>query len=319
MLCIAEFHRMPFSSTEDGASSIAYDERLQGKCATRLRKYWIFVVALTLLGWLLPAVAETVKDMPQPTNYVNDYVGVLNDSTKSDLNATLQALDKQADAQIFVAIIHKIEDAASPAEFANELLAKWKPGQKGKDRGVVLVLAVDDHKYQFEIGYGLEGILPDGKTGDIGRDMVPDLKAVNYNGALRTAIGEMSDVIAQDAGVTLQTQQPLRRDRHTSDRGSGVPVGLIFFGIILFILMLSRFGSRGGRGGPYGGAGGGGGFWTGLILGNLLSGGRRGGSGWRDNDSGWGGGGGGWGGGGGGGFSGGGGGSSGGGGAGGSW
>lgn len=284
--------------------------------ARRILRYWGFVVAVVLLGWVLPAVAETVKDMPMPTAYVNDYAGVLSDSTKSDLNDQLRALDTQAHAQMFVAIIRKIEGASSPAEFANELLAKWKPGQKGQDRGVVLVLAVDDHKYQFEIGYGLEGILPDGKTGDIGRDMVPDLKAGNYNGALRTAVGEISDVIAKDAGVTLNISQPVQQYRRRQ-RSSGSPFsGILIFLAILFFIFLASRGGRGG-GGRYGGGGGGGGFLTGMILGNLLGGGRRGG--WGGDDSGWGGGGGGGWGGGGGGFSGGGGGSSGGGGAGGSW
>ncbi|MEZ2346009.1 YgcG family protein [Terriglobus sp. RCC_193] len=285
--------------------------------ARRFLRYWGFVVAVALIGWVLPAVAESVKDMPMPTAYVNDYAGVLSDSTKSDLNDQLRALDTQAHAQMFIAVIHKIEGAASPAEFANDLLAKWKPGQKGQDRGVVLVLAVDDHKYQFEIGYGLEGILPDGKTGDIGRDMVPDLKAGNYNGALRTAVGEVSDVIARDAGVTLTTSQPLQTNRR-KQRSSGSPISgiLIFLAILFFIFLASRGGRGGGGGGRYGG-GGGGGFLTGMILGNLLGGGRRGG--WGGDDSGWGGGGGGGWGGGGGGFSGGGGGSSGGGGAGGSW
>jgi uncharacterized protein len=49
-------------------------------------------------------------------------------------------------------------------------------GRKGSDRGVLVLLAVDDHKYRIEVGYGLEGILPDGKVGDIGREMVPDLR-----------------------------------------------------------------------------------------------------------------------------------------------
>ena len=241
--------------------------------------------------------------MSEPTAYVNDYAGVLNDATKTDLDNLLKQLDTQAHAQVFVAVIHKIEDGNSPAEFANQLFAKWKPGPKGQDRGALLLISVDDHKYQFEIGYGLEGILPDGKTGDIGRDMVPDLKDGNYNGAVRTAISSLSTVIAQDANVTLNTaEQPRRhRTRQRSGGGSGF-VGLLVFLFILFIILRG-----GGRGGP-------GGFLSGMVLGGMLGQGRdRGGWG--------GGGGGGWGGGGdsGGGFGGGEGGSSGGGGAGGSW
>jgi uncharacterized protein len=274
--------------------------------AARLRQYWVFVVALTLIGWLLPAAAESVKSMPQPTAYINDYAGVLNDSTKNDLDALLKQLDTQAHAQVFVAVIKKIDDDNSPAEFANQLLAKWKPGSKGSDRGVVLLISVEDHKYQFEIGYGLEGILPDAKTGDIGREMVPDLKAGSYDGAVRTAVNDLSNVIAQDAGVTLDV--PQQQVRRTARRHSSGGSGIWGFLVVLFIIFVLMRG--GGRGGP-------GGLLTGMLLGNMMGGGRyRGGDGFGGG-GGFGGGDGG--GGGGGGFGGGDGGSSGGGGAGGGW
>ncbi len=68
------------------------------------------------------------------------------------------------------------------------------------------MLAVADHKYRIEVGYGLEGILPDGKVGDIGREMVPDLRAGDYDGAVTLAVGEVAQVIAADAKVTLDDQ-----------------------------------------------------------------------------------------------------------------
>jgi uncharacterized protein len=278
----------------------------------RCRQRW-FVLLLVVLGCVFPATGETVKSMPDPTNYVNDYTGVLNESTKTDLDNLLHALDTQAHAQVFVAVIKKIDDDSSPAEFANELFAKWKPGGKGSDRGVLLLVSVGDRKYQFEVGYGLEGILPDAKVGDIGRDMVPDLRSGSYNGAVRTAVNEVSDVIAKDANVTLDVpqQQAARQggSRRRSGGGASSLVGILVFLFILFLLF--RGGGRGGRGGGPGG------LLTGMVLGNML-GGRRG----RGDDWGGGGfGGGSWGGGGGGGggFGGGGGGSSGGGGAGGGW
>lgn len=242
--------------------------------------------------------------MPAPTDYVNDYAGVLNEATKSDLDGLLKQLDTQAHAQVFVAIIRKIDDDNTPAEFANELFAKWKPGPKDQSRGALLLISVQDHKYQFEIGYGLEGILPDGKTGDIGREMVPDLKDGNYNGAVRTAVNDLTTVIAQDAGLSLSTPQQSHRQRarQRSGGGSGI-VGLLVFLFILFVIL---------RGG---GRGGGGGFLPGVILGGMMGGGRRGGWGGGYGGGGWGGGDGG----GGGGFGGGEGGSSGGGGAGGGW
>ena len=73
-----------------------------------------------------------------------------------------------------------------------------------------MLLAVDDHKYRIEVGYGLEGILPDGKMGDIGREMVPDLRASDYDGAVTLAVGEIAQVIAADANVTLNQTSPRR-------------------------------------------------------------------------------------------------------------
>ncbi|MGI4852566.1 MAG: TPM domain-containing protein [Janthinobacterium lividum] len=222
---------------------------------------------MALFAWVYPAAAESVKTMPAPTAYVNDYAGVLNESTKTDMDALLKQLDTQAHAQVLVAVIHKIDDDSTPAEFANQLFAKWKPGPKDKDRGALLLISVEDHKYQFEIGYGLEGILPDGKTSDIGREMVPDLKSGSYDGAVRTAVNDLTAVIAQDAGVTLtvpQHQYHRESAQRKSSTGGGI-FGLLFFLFILFMILRG-----GGRGGP-------GGFLSGMLLGGLLGGGRGGG------------------------------------------
>ena len=267
-----------------------------------MRQSRLFVVLLCCLGWFSPGLhGESVKTIGPPTNYVTDLAGVLNASTESDLDALLKSVHDQANAQVFVVTVHKIDDDEPIDQFANELFQKWKIGNAKTDKGALLVLSVDDHKYRIEVGYGLEGILPDGKTGDIGRDMVPDLQSGNYDGAVRTGVNEIADVIAQDAGVTLQTKQPVRRQRRQSqESGGGFGLfGILFIGFILWMLF------RGGRGGRGGGGygGGGGGFLSGLLLGNLLGGGRSwgggrgswddsGGGGWGGGDSGgsWGGG-----------------------------
>jgi len=105
-------------------------------------------------------------------------------------------------AQIFFVTI-KTLDGESVETFANELFHNWKIGEKKTDRGVLLLLAVNDHKRWIEVGYGFEGILPDGKVGDIGREMVPALKAANYDEAARVGVRDVAKVIATDANVTL--------------------------------------------------------------------------------------------------------------------
>ncbi len=90
---------------------------------------------------------------------------------------------QRANAQIAVVTIHNL-DGDDAADYASRLEDKWHMGKKGSDRGVLLLLAVDDHQYRIDVGYGLEGILPDGKIGDIGREMRVYLRQGNYDDAV---------------------------------------------------------------------------------------------------------------------------------------
>jgi uncharacterized protein len=238
---------------------------------------------LTVLA--LPALAERAEDLPQPTDYVSDFAHVLSPEAIARLDRICGQLDhSQANAQVAVVTI-KTLDGVDPAEFANALEDKWKMGRKGSDRGVLVFLAVDDHKRRIEVGYGLEGILPDGKLGDIGREMVPDLRANDFDGAVTLAVGEVAQVIATDAKVTLDEEpgavrQPVRH--------GGIPaklilmvILLIFFGgfhLLRFLFGFGLFSSMmgGGRGG-FGGGGFGGGDSGGGGFGGFGGGGFGGG------------------------------------------
>jgi uncharacterized protein len=221
------------------------------------------------------ARAEKVSDLPaKPAGYVNDYAGVLSEDAKAQLEQLCQQLDTQAHAQIAIVTI-KTLDGDDIDQFSNDLFHKWGVGQKGTDRGVMLLFAIQDRKRRIEVGYGLEGILPDGKVGDIGRDMVPSLKAGNYDDAVATGTGEVAQVIADDAHVSL-SGQPQQQVQRQQEHGS--PIGLFIFIAIIFLaitlggrsgllwLLLGSFMGGGfggnGRGGGFGGGGGdsGGGF-----------------------------------------------------------
>jgi uncharacterized protein len=251
--------------------------------------------------------AEPISQL-QPSNYVNDFAGVLDPTTVASLNDLCRQVDEKAHAQIAVVTV-KSTDGQDVVSYAVALYQKWGIGSKGKDRGVLILLATQDRKYWTTVGYGLEPILPDGKVGGFGREAVPYLKSGDYNGAVSLITSRVANVIAEDAGVTLVQagrRPPIaRQNRQPMGVGGFIALAVIFI-VIVWAL------SRAGRGGS--GRGGGSGFLSGLLWGILFSSlsGRRGGYG----GSSWGGGGFG---GGGGGFGGFGGGSTGGGGAGGSW
>ena len=99
-----------------------------------------------------------------PTNYVNDFAGVLSPQTLASLNALCAQVDRQAHAQIALVTIKSLD--GEPIEnFATALEDKWKVGKKGTDRGLLVIFATTDRKYRIEVGYGLEGILPDARVG----------------------------------------------------------------------------------------------------------------------------------------------------------
>ncbi|MGB6780941.1 MAG: TPM domain-containing protein [Terracidiphilus sp.] len=235
--------------------------------------------------------------MPKPTDFVNDYAHVLSPDAIARIDSICSELDHTAaNAQVAVVIVHNL-DGDDAADWASRLEDKWHMGKKGSDRGVLLLLAVDVHQYRIDVGYGLEGILPDGKLGDIGREMRVDLRQGDYDGAVLQAVGEIGQVIAEDAHVTLAEQPPVEQAAPQSVH-RGFPLGRLIFFIIFFVLFggswISRLlfgamlfgnwrgggwgGGSWGSGGGWGGGGGGGGSGFGGFGGGSFGGGGAGGS-----------------------------------------
>ncbi len=236
------------------------------------------IAAALLLVVLLPLVARAERvGQLKPQGYVNDFAGVLSDQAKSQLTALCEEVDHRAGAQIAVVTVHSLE-GQNASDFAVDLAEHWGVGPKQKDRGVLILLAPNDHKYWVTVGYGLEPILPDGKVGGFGRGMIPLLRQNDYDGALLLLTGRIAEVIAQDRGVTLTAARDIPTgpaERENAPNILSILVFLFFlaFPIFGFILrLLTGFGGgrhrRGGWGmfgGPWigGGFGGGGGGFGG--------------------------------------------------------
>ena len=247
-----------------------YNER--GMKGLRRARFAVFPPLLAVLFAFLPisSRAQAVASLPQPTDYVSDFAHVLSPDAIARLDSICEQLD------------HSRPTRRSPSSPCTTSMATTRPttptslkttgrwANKGDNKYAMVLLAVADHKYRIEVGYGLEGILPDGKTGDIGRDMVPDLKAGDYDGAVTMAVGEVAQVIADDAKITLNQDEPAAPPSQPVSQG--IPVSkiiliillLVFFGggsLLRMLFGASLFFGGWGRGGWGGGAGmGGGGF-----------------------------------------------------------
>lgn len=267
------------------------DFKHQNSCLRWLTRL-LPILSFVLLGLGGPCLAETV-DQLKPHDYVNDFAEVLDASTEQNLAKLCGEVDQKAHAQIAVVTI-KTLGGQSIEDFSNRLFQKWGVGYKGTDRGVMLVLAVQDHQYWTEVGYGLEPILPDGKVGGFGRQMVPLLRTGDTNRAVMQMISQIAQVIAQDSHVTLQSlsQAPLPAPPEENDwqqlhLTAGEMIGIAILALIVFPILLKFFGplfllsmfmGGGGRGGWGGGGFGGGSGGFGGFGGGSSGGGGAGGS-----------------------------------------
>jgi uncharacterized protein len=248
---------------------------MQGRIRAALSRVFTiaFVVTLTICAAFC---AVDVNSLPKPTGYVSDLAHVLSPAEKEQLEAFCTKVEQQLGVQLALVTIDTVGDG--PIEdFAIQLARKWGVGDRKSNQGVLLLLAVKDHKDDIETGRGIEPYLTDGFSGSILRSIRPELRADNYGGALLTAARAMAQQIAQGKGIAFSDDlpQPPEQPRNFgSPHRSHIPGPLLIFGIFFLIWLLSRAG-RGGRRG-----GGAGSFLTGMLLGNLLGGRRGSGSGW---------------------------------------
>jgi uncharacterized protein len=226
------------------------------------------MVLLSAAAW-----AEPVSQL-KPTGYVNDFAHVLNPATASQIEDLCHQVDEKAHAQIALVTINSL-DGSDIESYAVDLFKQWGIGSKSTDHGVLILYAIGDHRARIEVGYGLEPILPDGKTGSFQREAIPLMRTGDYNQALLLVTSRVADVIATDAGVQLTNALPRAPVQERPESNSG---GVSLFGIIIFIvialvvlltplrtvlfwfLFSGGFGGGGGGFGGFGGGGGGGGF-----------------------------------------------------------
>jgi uncharacterized protein len=226
---------------------------------------------------------------PAPAAYFNDYAHVVSAGTAAQLNQTLENFERQSSEQIVVAVFPKMQSDSSIEDYTVRVARSWQVGQKDKNNGAVLFVFVQDHKMFIEVGYGLEGVLPDALCKRIiDEQIAPRFKAGDFDGGLTAGVQSILAATKGEYKGTGATVADSRTPHGSSSPflGFGFIALLIIFiifsrgsGMFLPWLLLSSSGSsRGWGGGGFsggGGFGGGGGFSGG---GGSFGGGGAGGS-----------------------------------------
>ena len=250
----------------------------------RLKCKSIIIIAFVLFIFVAAPTGYSAEIPAMPANPVVDLAGIIDEAVETKINLYLRELERKTTAQMAILTVKSLE-GQSIEDFSLTIAHdKWKLGQKGKDNGVLLVVAFNDKKYRIEVGYGLEGVLPDSLVGGIGRQyLVPYFRKGDYSSGIYGATLVIANKIAADAGVTItampavQITYPVKKTKRAVGP-FGKIISLVFFLIMLFLfiknprffltlLLLSSMGGRrshwGGSGGGFGGGGfggGGGGF-----------------------------------------------------------
>src|SRR4051812_5833070 len=261
------------------------------------------VCSLALVA-LIATFAYAQPAPPQLTKPVNDFASVIDAQSAAAMDGMIRSLQETTGDVVVVATVESFQPYGSIQEYAAKMFENGGRGigQRGKDNGLLVVLAVKDRRVQVEVGYDLEQFVTDGFAGETSRQvMAPEFAEGRYGPGLQAGVARLIGRIADGRNVTLQgvPRQPDRRAQRSPGFGGAGPITLFVLFIVINAIIgrLRRRGRRGRWGGwssgvgPFGGGFGSGGFGGGGFGGGGFGGGFGGFGGGR---SGGGGGGGGW-------------------------
>src|SRR5216117_2016053 len=253
----------------------------------RAKQPALLVAAFFALLATKSQAAEVIP--PKPDRYFNDYAGVISREAADRFNEQLAQFERETSDQVVVTIFPKMRSDSDVADYTQRVAQAWGVGQKERRNGVVLFVFIQDRTMFIQVGYGLEGALPDATEFDITeRHIKPLFRAGNYEAVLASGIDLIFKAIRGEykgSGKTVAEQRG----------GSGVSGLLPFLIFVVVLIVISRvmrrlggYGYSSGRGGPVflptGGGGGwssgGGGGFSGFSGGGGSFGGGGAGSSW---------------------------------------
>ncbi len=170
----------------------------------RMRNFRPLFLVLFFLATIGSALAsDRLIDRLQPRGFVSDYAHVLSASEEQQLVSMITELRQKTGAELAVVTLQSLEGNEID-DFSNRLFEKWGIGQKGKDNGLLFLVAMKDRKMRIEVGYGLEGAIPDAKAGRIRREVItPYFKSGNPGRGIVAGVAALSQEIAKEYGVQL--------------------------------------------------------------------------------------------------------------------
>ncbi|HEY4256012.1 MAG TPA: TPM domain-containing protein [Candidatus Udaeobacter sp.] len=216
------------------------------KVQTRLSASLLALASLLVIG---SQAAEVIP--PKPDRYFNDYAGVVSKEADQHFNEQLEQFERETSDQVVVAVFPKMQSDSDIADYTQRVAQAWGVGQKERRNGVMLFMFIQDRKMFIQVGYGLEGALPDATAFDITeRHIKPLFRAGNYEAGLATGI----DLICKAIRGEYEGSGKTVAEQHRGSGGLGLLPFIIFVIVLIVISRVMRrlggYGYSSGRGGP---------------------------------------------------------------------
>lgn len=207
------------------------------------------VIVCALITAAKPAFAQAGK-FPAYVGHVNDFANVIDPATEKKMGDILLNFEKKTGTQIAVVTMTTL-GGQSLEDYSTDLYRAWGIGGKSgenRDKGALLLVVVQDRRTRLEVGYGLEGDLPDGLAGQIIANMRPDLQAANYSAAMMKGMRTIVDTLAARWNVSLEGIE----DRQFAYQGEEIPelsgkALAIMVGVFILFMILMAFAARSAR------------------------------------------------------------------------
>ena len=217
--------------------------------------FLLALLALVLADLARGAAAGTAPPVPAvPTRFVTDKAGILEPGAAAALEERLKRFEEETSNQFLVYTEKSVPEGTFLEEYTIAASQAWKVGQKDRRNGLILFVFPGSRAARFEVGYGLEGALPDAMASRILREeAIPSFKTGDYQAGVTKAVEAAIAATKGEYKGKGPSQRSVRR------KGGGIPIPLLIVLLVFVVPLL--FGGRRGFffGGPFGGFGGGGG------------------------------------------------------------
>lgn len=250
----------------------------------KLKHFFVFLFLSITTGAF--CLSDSKVFIPELTGRIVDNARIIEDTVQNSLESYVESLDKATGIEIVVLTVNSSKADISIEEYAAAVFKKYKPGKKGTDNGVLLVVRMEDRAIKIETGYGLEGILTDTKCGIIIRNfIIPEFQQGNFTKGINDGVKLLAGYASGNAEIVEAVDNHERKNKGRNI-GEIVPI-VMFLVFFLIVFTSSRHGGPRGPGsgfgggfyGGYGGFGGFGGHGSGFGGGGFHGGGGRSGGG----------------------------------------